>query len=278
MNKIDICVSVYGKPWQTLSTLKSLYKHSGQWIDKLYFLEEAQHPFNDEVNWVMTYFNIASVVHYKPKHHYNPYTIKSSHVPHSNIRHQYGIENSDKQWIFICHNDVLFTGDIIGEMISEVENWDSNQGQLVGIGEIGQCWNCPAKKANLCSGQTFYDWWPTYEEVLDLGLPYIRTRVDNVNKENPKPLPECRLNEFACLINREICIKEGHPYFGDFDDDSGTAWFRSMHLKGYKFKDYRRNFHHAYWANEGGFQVQQYQDKYINSEQKAKEYFEEHFK
>lgn len=275
MNKVDVIVSVYGKPFQTLCTLKSLYAQSGHWIDKLYFLEEAQHPFNDEVAWIMEYFE--NVEHYKPKNHYNPYTIKSSHVPHSNVRHQYGIQNSDKQWVFICHNDVLFTGDIIGEMLSEVENW-SSEGQLIGVGEIGQCWNCPAKKAGQCSGETFYEWWPTYQEVLNLGLPHIRTRVDNVHKENPKPLPECRLNEFACLVNREVCMKEGKPYFGDFDDDSGTAWFRSMHLKGYKFKDYRKNFHHAYWANEGGFQVQQYQDKYVNSEQKAKEYFEQYFK
>ncbi len=269
MNKVDVIVSIYGKPWQTLCTLKSLYAQSGQWIDKLYFLEEAQHPFNDEVAWVMDHFE--NVVHYKPKQFISPYTVKSSHLPIGNIRHQYGIEHSDKKYVFICHNDVLFLDDIIGNMLNEI-------GDCVGIGEIGQCWNCPAKKAGLCSGETFYEWWPTYQEVLNLGLPYIRTRVDNVSKVNPKPLPECRLNEFACMIDREACIKEGRPFFGEFDDDSGTEWFKAMHFKGYKFKDYRKNFHHAYWANEGGFQVQQFKDKYINSEQKAKEYFEQYFK
>lgn len=273
--KTDVIVSVYGKPNQTLCTLKSLYKHSGQWIDKLYFLEEAQHPFDDEVSWIMDYFE--NVVHYKPKRHYNPYAMKSKYVPHSNIRHQYGIESSDKQWVFICHNDVLFLDDIIGNMLLEIEKWDKSQGHLIGVGEIGQCWNCPAKAKGFCSGETFYEWWPTYQEVLDLGLPHIRTRVDNVHKENPKPLPECRLNEWACLIDREVCIKEGSPYFGDFDDDSGTAWFRSMHLKGYKFKDYRKDFHHAYWANMGGFQVQQKEDIYKESEQKAAEYYEKNF-
>ena len=28
-NKVDVCINVYGKPWQTLCTLKSLMKHSG---------------------------------------------------------------------------------------------------------------------------------------------------------------------------------------------------------------------------------------------------------
>lgn len=267
--KVDVIISVYGKPFQTLATLKSLYKYSGKHIDKLFFLEEAKHPFGDEVMWILDYLD--NVVHYKPKTHVNPYAIKSKDVPYENIRHQYGIDNSDKKYVFVTHNDVLYTGDIIREMLNEIED-------CIGVGEIGQCWNCPAKSKGLCSGETFYDWWPTYEEVLDLGLPHIRTRIDNVNKENPKPLPECRLNEWACLIDREICVKEGHPYFGDFDDDSGTAWFRSMHLKGYKFKDYRKNFHHAYWANEGGFQVQQFKDKYSQSENNAKLYLKENFK
>lgn len=268
MKKVDVIISVYGKPYQTLATLKSLYNHSGQHIDKLFFLEEAQHPFNDKVEWVIGHFK--NVVHYKPRTHVNPYAIKSKDVPYSNIRHQYGIDYSDKKYVFITHNDVLYTGDIIGEMLNKIED-------CIGIGEIGQCWNCPAKAKGKCSGETFYEWWPTYDEVLALGLPHIRTRKDNVHQDNPKPLPECRLNEWACLIDREICVKEGHPYFGDFDDDSGTAWFRSMHLKGYKFKDYRRNFHHAYWANEGGFQVQQYNEKYIASEEKAKQYLIQQF-
>lgn len=265
---VDVIISVYGKPWQTLATLKSLYHHSGQHIDKLFFLEEAEHPFNGKVDWVLG--ELRDVIHYKPASHVNPYSMPSSKVPYENIRHQYGIDHSDKKYVFVIHNDVLFLGDIIGEMLNEIED-------CIGIGEIGQCWNCPAKAKGLCSGEKFYEWWPTYQEVLDLGLPHVRTRLDNVHQINPKPLPECRLNEWACLIDREICVKEGAPYFGSFDDDSGTAWFRAMHLKGYKFKDYRRNFHHAYWANAGGYNVQRDVSMYLESELNAKQWLKEHF-
>ena len=42
--KIDIIVNVYGKPWQTLCSLKSLLKYSGEHIDKIYFINERENP------------------------------------------------------------------------------------------------------------------------------------------------------------------------------------------------------------------------------------------
>tara|TARA_R110000868_G_scaffold179968_3_gene420462 strand:+ start:13632 stop:14444 length:813 start_codon:yes stop_codon:yes gene_type:complete len=269
MNKVDVVIQVYGKPWQTLCTLESLMTHCEEHIDKIYFIEEAKHPFDDKVKWVLKYFD--NIVYYKPDKFVNIYGTWSKDVPVSNIRHQFGIENSDKKYVFICHNDVLFTGDIIGDMLNEIED-------CVGIGEIGQCWNCPAKAQGLCSGEKFYDWNPTFEDLKQLKLPHIRTRLDNLDKEIPKLLPECRLNEFACLINREICIKEGRPYFGEFDHDSGTAWFKSMYKKGYKFKDYRKNFQHCYW-NElgGGHTLDNNENAYFKAERKAKQYFKKNY-
>lgn len=35
-NKIDVCINAYGKPWQTLCTLKSLMKHSSEHISLKY--------------------------------------------------------------------------------------------------------------------------------------------------------------------------------------------------------------------------------------------------
>jgi hypothetical protein len=39
MEKVDVVIHVYGKPWQTLCTLKSLMKHSGKHIDKIFFVK-----------------------------------------------------------------------------------------------------------------------------------------------------------------------------------------------------------------------------------------------
>lgn len=261
---VDVIIQAYGKPWQTLSTLKSLQKHSGHLIDKIYFQEEAKHPFNDKVDWILDYFD--NIVHYKPDKFVNIYGLHRDKVPKENVRHQWGIENSDKKYVFVTHNDVLYTGDIIQEMLNEI-------GDCVGIGEIGQCWNCPAK--TLCGGgETWNDWNPIYEDITKLKLPHIRTRLADIDKDDPKLMPECRLNEFACLIDREVCIKENRPYFGEFNHDSGTEWFKTMYKKGYKFKDYRhRNYIHAYYANIGGHETEQHEKLYWEAEKNAQEYY-----
>lgn len=271
--KVDVCINVYGKPWQTLCTLKSLMSHSSKHIDKIFLIKEKKQPYNEEIEWLYDYFD--NLIIYEPETyvflHTDPLNNPQFNV--SDIRYQYGFENSNKKFLFITHNDVLYTGDIISDMLENI-------GDSVGIGEIGQCWNCPAKANNLCSGENFNLWNPSYFDVISLGLPHSRTNIQNVDKVNPKPLPECRLNEWACLINRELSNRETTPNgdtppFGTFGLDIGTLWFKSMFLKGYKFIDYRKNFIHSYWSELGnGYQTQLNKDMYILSEENAKHFYQ----
>jgi hypothetical protein len=265
--KVDVTIQVYGKPWQTLCTLKSLMTHSEQWVDKIYLTEEAKHPFNDNIDLIFKYD--FPIIHKKYKNWVNIYGTWAKDVPKENIRHQWGIEKSNKKYVFITHNDVLYTGDIIGNMLKEI-------GNNVAIGEIGQCWNCPA--FNICGGgEKWNNWNPSFEDVNNLQLPHIRTRKEDLNKEFPKLMPECRVNEWAILVNRETCIKEGRPYFGEFVHDSGTEWFKTLYKKGYTFKDYRKDFVHCYWAGTGGHEVEQKEKLYWESEELAKQYFKQNF-
>ena len=41
---VDVAINVYGKPYQTLATLKTLMLHSGKHIDKIYFIQESKQP------------------------------------------------------------------------------------------------------------------------------------------------------------------------------------------------------------------------------------------
>jgi hypothetical protein len=275
MKQVDVVINVYGKPWQTLCTLKSLLKHSGNHIDKIYLIKESQQPYNEQINWIYEYFD--NLIVYEPiLYKFISFTINHLDVNERfKIRYQYGIEKSDKKFVFITHNDVLYTGDIIGDMLNLI-------GDSVGIGEIGQCWNCPAFKNKICSGEKFNEWNPSYEDVLKLDLPHVRTTINNIDRKNPKPLPECRLNEWSCLINREITMKECKPngdcsLFGQYGLDLGTKWFKEMYLKGHKFLDYRRNFTHAFWSITAGYPTQLDETLYRNSEIKAQEYFKQNF-
>lgn len=274
--KIDVIINVFGKPWQTICTLKSLLKHSGKHIDKIYLIKELKQPYGENIDFISDYFSNLEI--YTPK----KYSFTSFNLDHNNqdqrfiVRYQYGIENSNKKFVFVTHNDVLYTDDIIGDMLNLI-------GDSVGIGEIGQCWNCPAKEAGLCSGEKFYEWNPSYDDILKLSLPHVRTRLEMINRNQPKPLPECRLNEWASLLNREIIMKESKPngsvsLFGQYGLDLGTSWFREMHLKGYKFVDYRKNYSHGFWTKTSGYFAQLNQNVYNDGEVNAKKYFEENFK
>ena len=120
-NKVDVCVNVYGKPWQTLCTLKSLIKHSGDHIDRIYIIKEKQQPYNESIDWIFNYFD--NLVIYEP----NYYVFLHTNIDYNNVdyrlgvRYQYAFENSDKKHLFITHNDVLYTGDIIGEMLENIK-------------------------------------------------------------------------------------------------------------------------------------------------------------
>jgi hypothetical protein len=274
--KVDVIINVYGKPWQTICTLKSLQKYSGNNIDKIYLIKEKNQPYNENIDFISKYFD--NIITYTPKY----YNFTKHHVNHNDIddilsvRYQYGIEKTDKKFVFITHNDVLYNADIIGNMLNKI-------GDAVGIGEIGQCWNCPAKLNNLCSGEKFNDWNPTYNDIINLGLPHVRTNHSNIDNKHPKPLPECRLNEWACLIDVEKTKKENYPYnnipyFGQYSGvDLGCDWFKEMYLKGYKFIDHRTDYIHGYWANNAGYPTQLNVDNYKKSEDNAKIYYEQHF-
>jgi hypothetical protein len=278
MEKVDVVISVYGKPWQTLCTLKSLTIHSGKHIDKIFLIREKEQPYNESIEWIYKYFD--NIIPYTPKkflgHKNNKNFNIGDETDRFTVRHQYGFEKSDKKFIFITHNDVLYTENIIGNMLNNIAN-------SVGIGQIGQCWNCPAFSDGLCSGEKFYEWNPTIGELHSFKLPHIRTTIDNIDYENVKPMPECRLNEWACLINREMSNSETYPnndtpFFGIFGLDSGTPWFRSLYFKNYKFIDYRKDFIHGYWSEiQSGYQTQLNKQSYINAEKNAKKYFLKHY-
>ncbi len=189
------------------------------------------------------------------------------------IRYQYAIEQSNKTFLFISHNDVLYTGDIIKDMLSKIDGF-------AGVGQIGQCWNCPAYFAHKCNPDRYLEFRPTIEELKEIIVRYPspRTSLGTIDGDLPYPLPECRLNEWACLINRKLVEIESKPLgdgpmFGEYDQvDLGTKWFKYMNTKGYKFLNYNQKFIHGFWANGAGFPAQKSKLKYFVAEYKAYKY------
>ncbi len=268
--KVDVAINYYGKTFQTLATIHSLLAYSYKSIDKIYLIVEKKQPIFSSLYLIKKFYPELFI--YVP----SSYEFMKSKVDYDNeddrfkVRYQYPIEKSDKKYIFLSHNDVLYTGDVVGDMLKIIKD-------NIGVGQIGQCWNCPASFAKKCNSEIYHLYRPSNKDLIELikRFPSPRTNLNSIDIGNSFPLPECRLNEWACLLNREILNKESRPIgsgplFGEYDKlDLGSKWFKYMNLLGYKFCNYNQNFIHGFWARDAGHPTQKSLYKYILSELRA---------
>lgn len=254
MDKIDVIISVCGKPLQTTLALLSLEKASGHWIDKIYFIEENTKSQDIDTGCHDHVLNKLAhkIVHFMPKQWNYCFPIEWDKMDDTDYRHsvryQYGWEMSDKDHVLIIHNDAIFRQDVVGPMLEAM-------GDHVAAGHIGQCWYCPAAFSGKCSPDTYMDYRPDFMELKALYKnanppegkqvrAYHLPRMHDLFLQQPWPLPECRVNEWCCMVNMKIARKLTMPHgrvtpFGAFINvgkqilDVGCQWFREMHIRGH---------------------------------------------
>ncbi len=250
---------------------------SGRHIDKVYLQIELDHSDAGQLESLMEAFPNVNMTVHKPsvKIDYVPANAEqiSDPVYRRSIRYQRAWEDSNKRFLFVCHNDCVFHTDIVGGMLQQIE-----RGEYTGVGRIGQCWNCFAHKAGQCDGDRFDQYRPTFEEALALETTYgsaPRPIYVPVDRDAPMPLPECRLNEFGCLIDLERARSDVAPLgdvwpLGAMGLDTGTPWFRGMVLKGHKFKNWFDGLDHAPFSSaRNGTRADHDADEYMTVEKGA---------
>ena len=281
---VDVAINVYGKPYQTALTLASLRANSRRHIGRIFYQEEAAQPHGADVSRVPKLFPDMEIVHRVSA---LPLGVEITdrtrlhldHYRHS-IRYQFAWEASQADFLFVTHNDCLFDDDVIGAMLDRA----AMEQDVAGIGWIGQCWNCPASFAGVCDGRWQERYRPTYEEAVAVVKQYpgIRTSVSAIDRAAPMPFPECRLNEFACLINLRLLRPVVAPHgpivpLGSFFVDTGTQWFRELQLAGFHFANYFPHTHHAPFSqNAAGHTGNSNKFLYDLSEQRARDYLQAH--
>jgi hypothetical protein len=282
--KIDVVINVYGKPFNTAVTLYTLLKYSGQWIDKIYFIQERKQPHNSSFQFIKDAFG-SRIISYTPGMWLwvRPFRTKLVFkLPafRKSVRYQYGWEQTGKGHLFITHNDVLYTGDLVGAMLQRI-------GDNIGIGPVGQCWNCSAHFAGTCTPDTYTQYKPTYEALLTLMKQHPGSREKDYGnlpgKDRPWPLPECRLNEWTALINmkqaRNVTMPIGKavPFGAFYGLDIGTGWFSDVLNMGYTVANFNIDAHASHaWAgkNRSGHAAMLDFDEYTRSEKEAEEYLQ----
>lgn len=282
VQKIDVVINIYGKPFNTAATLYSLLKHSGKWIDKIYFITERKQPHNSNFEFIKQALGNKLIIFTPPlwlwvRPFYNKFLFRLRPFRRS-VRYQYGWEKTDKDFLFISHNDVLYTSDIIGAMLARV-------GDHIGIGPVGQCWNCSAHFAGICTPDTFTQYKPSYKELVQLLNEYPAPRRKDYGslpqKDRPWPLPECRLNEWTALVNmkmaRGITMPLGSviPFGSFYELDVNTKWFSEVHNMGHVVANFNiAGFAQHAWASSGnnGHSALFNEHEYTFSEGMAEDY------
>ncbi|WP_031529166.1 hypothetical protein [Dyadobacter crusticola] len=295
MKKIDVCVIYYGKPYQTIISILSLLKFSGQHIKKLYITVEKSQPFDkfgDVYHVIKTITPLIEVDLYYPKHFYQLGYLDYERTRRDTayryqIPYQYALENATGDYLFIMHNDMVFRRDMIGEMLPVFS--DPN---VAGTGSIGQCWSCPGFSAGLCHGSKFEQYVPTQEEAILLHEKYNTPRKEMdiriLKTGRVHPMPECRLNEYACMINLDLYRKTTLPKgdnvcFGGnwgFTADLGTGWFHQMVNQGFRFQHFVLEDYatHSQFNPIGqGIHAYSKEENYNLSEQNALEYLKANY-
>lgn len=262
---VDVLINVFGKPHQTALSLLTLLRHCDARIRRIHFQEEAATAeYETKGHAPLLRYLGERVAHFQPSIWLGSTAVDEARLLadaeyRRSVRYQYGWEKSDAPYVFTVHNDVYVHGDIIGALLGAI-------GEHTGIGQIGQCWWCPARQNSLCSPEQYAEFRPSYAFLMRLynkDMDYTKRRAYNLGlrpefHENAWPLPECRLSEWAALINMEkarpatmpfgpavplgaFCVsgaKIGENWDRDVNLDTGVGWFRSMNLQGHSFAHY----------------------------------------
>lgn len=265
---VDVIINVFGKVYQTALSLLTLTEHCGEHINKIYFQEEPLTAEYERRTHQKTLEYFSDIIEHFIPAYWNgidPTDLEKAAADENyllSIRYQYGWAKSESGLLLTVHNDIDVRADIIANLKNAL-------GDHTAVGEIGQCWWCPAFQNGLCDSERYTSFKPSYSYLMKIynkDMDYTQRRAYNLGlsdqfKESPWPLPECRLNEWCALINMEKAAKDTMPMgksapFGarmpsgacigeNWDRpvclDVGVQWFRDMLHLGHTFGHYDVN-------------------------------------
>lgn len=280
---VDVAVNIFAKPYQTALSLLSLLRASGPHVGSIYLQFEPYGSEHDVVSpyliaaWLTEQLGAERCCVFQPEYwlDLNAADMQRLHDPayRYGIRYQYAFEHSKARLLFLMHNDVFVQKDILGAMLA-------TRGDAFAIGHLGQCWNCPASRAELmqelfglppCGPGRQEDFRPDYAQLCALYARAVERGVfvrpypegfTGIFDRQPWPLPECRINEWACLLDlertRPLTMPSGtalppgaYRQCGPICLDIGVEWFRAMYAHGFHARHFPVADYLKHWVGTG---------------------------
>ena len=280
---VDVAVNIFAKPFQTALSLLSLLERCGRHIGTVWLQFEPVGSRHDPVtsyhiaDYLREQLGEARVRVSQPDYWLDLNAADVTRLDdvayRMGIRYQHAFENSTCDKLLLVHNDIFVVRDLVGDMLAHM-------GDAFAIGQLGQCWNCPASNADLmrdvmdappCTPEHYEQTRPDFAALQKLyalahergvfARPYDRAFAGEFDVQ-PWPLPECRINEWACLIDlkqvRPHCIPHGpclspgaYRQCGPVCLDIGVTWFRQMHARGMHARHFDIAPYMKHWVGTG---------------------------
>ena len=253
-NKVDVAIQSYKKPESLIYTLLTLKKHCGELIDTVYVQDDCSDDGTAECYSDPRFLELMDSIKIKVKvnsrpcwiHYFEKEMVKKPHncfwycmnkivgrkpllIEREDVRYQWALDSTDKDYLFVLHDDVMVTGNIIGKLLEAM-------GENVAIaGDLGQCWRCPysdhCSPEAICSGERPSNKWP---------VTYCAATLSILNKYKFEKRA-CRINEWCCMLDVTTAKKLADQaiYFGSYEDlgDIGAYYFDEIVKRGYSFAD-----------------------------------------
>ena len=147
---------------------------------------------------------------------------------------------------------------------------------------------CPACSAGRCDSSRYLDYRPSLAELRQLYEQYPSGRHYHLRdfcpsvRNHPWPLPECRLNEWAALIDlrraRPLTAPFGpaSPFGGLYETmDIGVEWFRNIVQMGYRLEHFPVQ---DFMEHLVGHPSLNDEDEFLNKERYALNLLEAHYR
>lgn len=288
MEKVDVAIQSYKKPESMIYTLFSLQKYCGDIIDTVYINDDCSNDgtvdyyLDGELQRRLAPIKIKVRVNDKPSKY--TYTLMTKDLykrktfvqklqlqghklikrlrwmpTEDDIRYQWAINQTDKKYLFIIHDDIKFFDNILKLYISVMDK-DNN---LAIVGDLGGSKRCPfgpcgvtdkCSPKKIMAGEYPCDRWP-----ITGRHSFFHTMLGRYKRN-------CRINEWCCLINVNIAKELAQKYgicFGNYEGggDVGTYWFDKIIKLGYKFSDpvpdfeERKKWYLHWWQGHEGHNV-----------------------
>lgn len=146
-----------------------------------------------------------------------------------------------------------------------------------------------------CNPDSYLQFRPSYRELVELygkahekgifARPYDENGFTEEFRASPWPLPECRVNEWAALVNmakiRDICVPHGSAFppgayrsCGQYNLDIMAPWFRDLHKRGFVAKNFNVKSGLRHWVGTGN----NTDLRYSKNEGRALHILNKHFK